>query len=163
RNLIDGGRAFGLYITGATTSNNLVQGNYVGLNAAGTASLGNVYGILVSGATGTTIGGTTAAARNVISGNEVGVRFDSEDTSLFEGNYVGTDPTGTSAVPNGVGMSVYYGGIGGSHAVIGGLTPTPGTGAGNVISGNSSTGVALFGSSPPAFEGNIIGLNAAGT
>ncbi len=46
---------------------------------------------------------------------------------------------------------------------IGGLTSTPGTGAGNVISGNTDTGLAIGGSSDNLVEGNIIGADQAGT
>ena len=48
-------------------------------------------------------------------------------------------------------------------ATIGGLTPTPGTGPGDVISGNSGYNISIFEARPQAIEGYIIGLNAAGT
>ena len=49
-----------------------VVGNYIGTNAAGTAQLGNDrQGIYINGSSGNVIGGTTAAERNVISGNRL--------------------------------------------------------------------------------------------
>jgi hypothetical protein len=53
------------------TSNNLVQSNLIGTNAAGSAAVPNTqYGVLLdSGAGNNTIGGTNALTRNVISGN----------------------------------------------------------------------------------------------
>jgi Ca2+-binding RTX toxin-like protein len=157
RNIIDGARAFGIYIKDAATSNNLIEGNYIGPSPTASTGLGNVYGINVVSAMSTTIGGMTAAARNIISANEYGVYLNG-DTSVVEGNYIGTDPTGTSALAN-----TYIGvRTASSHATIGGLTATPGTGPGNVISGNGLTGLVLFSASPVVVQGNIIGLNAAG-
>ena len=64
-----------------------MQGNYIGLNAAGTAALGNTQsGISISsGATNNTIGGTAAAARNVISGSTGSANI------LVNGNGAGLD------------------------------------------------------------------------
>ena len=84
---------------------NLVQGNYVGVNANGSAALGNGYwGVLIrSGAYHNTIGGTTAAARNLISGNGVGgigIAEAGSINNLVQGNYIGTDVTGNQSVGN---------------------------------------------------------------
>ena len=150
-------------VVGASTSGNVVEGNYVGLDANGTSNTGtaNVYGIVVQSAIGTIIGGTTPAARNVISGNDYGVYLNGSDTSILEGNYIGTDPTGMTSLGNA------YWGVRAtqSDAKIGGITATPGAGAGNVISGNGGAGLIVFASgagAPVTIEGNIIGLNAAG-
>ena len=71
RNIISGNGSDGLSLTGGS-SQNVVSGNYIGLNRLGTAAIGNGrHGISMS-STGTTqnaIGGGSAAARNVISGN----------------------------------------------------------------------------------------------
>ena len=55
-------------------SNNVVIGNRIGTNAAGAAALANGwYGVDIIGpATGNTVGGTTAPATNIISGNSLG-------------------------------------------------------------------------------------------
>jgi hypothetical protein len=72
----------------------LVQGNVIGLNAAGTAALGNVgYGITF-GAVNGVVGGTSPADRNLISGNGGGIRLAGEGNQI-QGNHVGTDRTGT--------------------------------------------------------------------
>ena len=65
-NLISGNSKDGVELE---ASNNLVEGNLIGTNAAGTAALGNGLTGVYVGAASNTIGGTTAAARNVISGN----------------------------------------------------------------------------------------------
>ena len=87
------------------SSGNLVEGNYLGTNATATAALGNQSdGVLFdAGATGNTIGGPTAAARNVISGNGgIGIDLAGAGTSgnVVLGNYIGTDLTGTIAIAN---------------------------------------------------------------
>ena len=68
-NVISGNPPGGIFLTGGA-SGNLVQGNLIGLSAAGTNALPNGgNGISISGASSNTIGGSVAAARNVISGN----------------------------------------------------------------------------------------------
>ena len=56
------------------TDGNNIQGDFIGTNVDGTVDLGNgFHGVNISGGGGNTIGGMTAAARNVISGNNRGV------------------------------------------------------------------------------------------
>ena len=104
-NVLSGNGEYGIDIRNPVATWNFVQGNLIGLDAAGTNSISNALGgvHLDSGATNNTIGGTVAGARNVISGNTTaGVFFNGAGTSgnLVEGNYVGTDITGTNAIPN---------------------------------------------------------------
>ena len=61
-------RPSGLHIAGTSTGT-VVQGNLIGTDAAGEAALGNTFGVFLDDAVGNLIGGTTPAARNVISGN----------------------------------------------------------------------------------------------
>ena len=122
-NVIDASGNIGLWIKEGST---LVEGNLIGLNAAGTAALGNAgAGIQVS-SSGNTIGGTTAAARNVIAGNTasnaVGINVAAgANGNLIEGNYIGTNPDGNIAVPNSVGIQI----VGALGNTIGGLRPRP--------------------------------------
>src|SRR5262249_10118711 len=69
RNVISGNRGEGILLDGA--DDNVVQGNYIGTNAAGTGALanGNNGVFLTNGAADNLIGGTADGARNVISGN----------------------------------------------------------------------------------------------
>src|SRR6185369_13259017 len=87
-----------------------IQGNLIGTNAAGTAAVGNgSTGVRVVGGAGTptTIGGTAAGARNVISGNGEGVGIGAGSGAVVAGNYIGTDAAGTGDVGNaGYGVSV---------------------------------------------------------
>jgi uncharacterized repeat protein (TIGR01451 family) len=155
RNLISGNTGPGVSITAGAMSN-LVEGNFIGTDVTGTAKLGNVTGVLVS-ALNNTIGGTTAAARNVISGNSGdGVMIPGGSGNVVEGNFIGTDLTGTLPLGNsgdGVGVSAPL-------TTIGGIVP----GSGNVISGNGGNGIVF----PPfaadsGVGGNLIGTDLTGT
>src|SRR5262249_26691924 len=99
-NVISGNTQYGGQVTGGTTTGNTVQGNLIGTNLAGTAALGNGFGVSIdTGATNTTIGGTTAAARNLISGNgSTGLRIDSADGNTVSGNYIGVASDGSTAI-----------------------------------------------------------------
>ena len=95
----------GIEITDAGTAHNVVKGTYVGTNAAGTAAFPNgSHGVLITlGVSYNTVGGTTSAARDVISGNTYnGVAFSGSSTeyNVVEGDYIGTNAAGTAAVGN---------------------------------------------------------------
>src|SRR4029077_3967390 len=109
-------------------------------NAAGAAALGTSgEGVQVAGR-GNRIGGTTTADRNIISGNSsYGVDVTGSGTmgNLVEGNYIGTNAAGDSALGNTIYGLLINGGASGN--TIGGATSVPGTGAGNVISGNKGS------------------------
>ncbi|HSQ55986.1 MAG TPA: hypothetical protein VLM40_09575, partial [Gemmata sp.] len=161
-NVISGNGNDGVLITG---SGNLVQGNYIGTNAAGTADLGNgSAGVFVGAGSdvGNLIGGTTPGARNVISGNDGhGVWFTGFDTTgnVVQGNYIGTDANGTADIGNTLdGVFISYAA---SNNIVGGTAP----GARNVISGNDNHGVELFfsGTSANRIQGNRIGVAANGS
>lgn len=147
-----------------TGGNNVIRGNYIGTDLSGTVSLGNGNGLQIESSSQNTIGGADAAARNVLSGNHgIGVNLFRAHFNQVVGNYIGTNASGTAAVPNfneGVGVTEA------SNNTIGGLT----AGAGNVVSGNDSVGILISASSLPSgaatgnkIEGNYIGTNAAGT
>jgi parallel beta-helix repeat protein len=156
RNLISGNTGNGIsIITGAT--GNLIQGNYVGIDVTGTSALGNHMNGVSLNASGNTIGGTTAAARNVLSGNlGDGVRVVAGSGSLVQGNYIGTDFTGTTAVAND--LHGVEADAAAPNVTIGGTA----AGAGNVISGNGNFGLLVAGSSN-VVAGNFIGTNGTGT
>jgi parallel beta-helix repeat protein len=165
-NVLSGNGEYGIDIGNPVATGNLVQGNLIGLDATGTNGIGNGIGygglILEGGATNNTVGGTVPGARNVISGNNpAGVFFNGANTSgnLVEGNYVGTDGTGTNAVPNT--LAGIYLPFGTAGNVIGGTV----AGARNVISGNGSYGVYLASpaTSGNVVEGNYIGISPDGT
>ena len=96
RNILSGSATQGLYLSDSGTNNNVVIGNYIGLDRTGTVSVPNVLsGIaILGGAQNNVIGGTGAAARNVISGNTqqgVAISDDGTNGNRVQGNYVGTN------------------------------------------------------------------------
>src|SRR6185503_9937782 len=107
RNIISGNEPYGVVVGSGATST-LVQGNYIGANAAGTGKLSNTYGLTVTQATGSTVGGATEAARNVISGNRLtGLYLGLLNNGQVGGtgvtvqnNYIGTNATGSTALAN---------------------------------------------------------------
>jgi titin len=145
-----------------------MQGNYIGTDADGAVAIGNAGdGVHVGPmAAGILIGGTTAGARNVISGNGgngvtiVGRVSIFSGSNVVQGNYIGTDATGAVAVNFGnTGDGVHVGEYT-ERSLIGGATP----GARNVISGNGGHGVQITGPSATRVrvQGNRIGLPATG-
>jgi uncharacterized repeat protein (TIGR01451 family) len=172
------GATYGLDVTG---DNNVVESNYIGLTPAGAADP-NGDGVRITGA-GNTIGGTTAAKRNVISGNtDAGVLITEDSVSstagsvaaqsevgassatnnTVAGNYIGTDPSGASARPNARGVVILDDSDGNT---IGGTTPAHR----NLISGNTTYGIYIEGTAPAAspdtnaIQHNWIGPDASGT
>lgn len=117
-------------------------------------------GIRIYDADGCTIGGTTTAEKNVISGNGyAGIDIFGETASgnAVLGNYIGVDSSGLAEASN-----TYYGVYvsQGSSNTIGGTS----SGARNVISGNGSAGVSIVGASATGnvILGNYIGTDATG-
>jgi len=160
RNVISGNPGgYNIYMaTGADGT--VVKGNYIGLNAAGSSVFSTTnpnYGIMIeTSATNVTIGGTVAGSGNVISGHtREGIWVTTTGAVTIQGNYIGTDVTGTIDLGN-TRYGIYLDDTG--TATIGGTT----AGAGNLISGNDLGGIYASNNSV-TLQGNIIGLNAAGT
>ncbi len=109
RNVFSGNHAAGLEITG---SFNLVLGNYLGLNPAGTAALANENGLVTGLGANNWIGNATAAGRNIISGNRrEGLTLDGSRQQVL-GNYFGFTAAGSAVVPNGNNASIFIYGNG---------------------------------------------------
>ena len=164
RNVISGNDQYGVRIVDNGTDNNVIQGNYIGLNTAGTAALGNSDdGIrleAVGALTGTVIGGAAAGEGNVISGNSAdGIEIRDGVTNVtVTGNVVGLNAAGNSGIGNAaVGILVSNS----ANNTIGGGA----AGDRNVLSGNTSEGILLTGAGTTGnkVQGNYIGTNAAGT
>ncbi len=162
RNVISGNDLSGIDLEAGATQN-IVQGNFIGTDVTGTLDLGNTQvGVVFFNNTtaNNTIGGTTAEARNIISGNNLnGVSFNSgANQNIVQGNFIGTDVTGTLDLGN-TGDGVR---ISASPAnTIGGASAE----ARNIISGNSSDGVDINGaaSTGNTVQGNFIGTDVTGS
>ena len=158
RNVISGNNSDGIEINGA--SGTIIEGNYIGLTADGSTDLGNSRtGVYIhSGATSTTIGGTTTSRRNVISGNNVdGVEINNSDGNTVSGNYIGLDATG--ALDRGNSFDGVWLNSGADSNTIGGNTAAER----NVISGNNDHGVYVNGGDGNIIQGNYIGTDQGGT
>ena len=87
----------GIIINGSDATGNKVTGNFIGTDTSGTQKLGNAYGVWVYGAPDNTIGGTSAAERNVISDYGhfgVLIQLATARGNKVVGNYVGTSRNG---------------------------------------------------------------------
>ncbi len=160
-NVISGNLGNGIFINGG--SENKIQGNFIGTNRDGTACLPNhIAGIQVYSGSNNTIGGSVAEARNIISGNGVGISISgasvASEGNVVLGNFIGTNAQGTISLGNLDGVRIS---VNATNNTIGGTTPE----ARNVISGNTQYGIRLEGSGVTGNDvsGNFVGLGADGT
>jgi titin len=159
-NVISGNTQGGINFIGPGADSNVIQGNWIGTGASGRLALANLYsGITMLSGNSNLIGGVSAQARNVVSGNKQnGVYLGTNSVgNLVQGNYIGMDATGTNALGNAInGLSVDSAG---SNTVGGSLA-----GAGNLISGNSAYGLQIFNTPATAnlVQGNYVGTDAKG-
>jgi CSLREA domain-containing protein len=132
----------GVLLSGSGATGDRIEGNYIGTDATGTRDLGNGgYGVEVGQPDGNTIGGTSAGARNLISGNDAEGIFIGSSSNTVQGNYIGTEKDGNSALGNtGTGVVLQ-----GPDNTIGGKI----LGAANTIAFNNGDGVKI--------DGNHIG------
>ncbi|MGB8359975.1 MAG: right-handed parallel beta-helix repeat-containing protein, partial [Acidimicrobiia bacterium] len=150
-NVISGNTGAGILVDGAGSTVSIV-GNYVGLNAAGTAAIPNgTVGVSVAAAAGTVdIGGGGPGDGNVISGNTghgVELTFGAGIVTISN-NLVGTNPSGTGAIGNG-GDGIHAD----SDAVV--IED-------NQVSGNAVDGIRVE-RLDATVRGNLVGTDAAGT
>lgn len=160
RNVISGNGGNGISVY--TGTSNTIQGNYVGINAAGTAAIGNTGNAVSIGTNNNTIGGTVSGAGNVISGssttNSFGIYISGgfgavTSGNVVQGNYIGTDASGNT----GSGLGNYIGILilaDAQNNLIGGTA----SGAGNIIAGSTTNGILVatyFGFTP--VDNSILG------
>jgi hypothetical protein len=163
---------------------NTIVGNKIGTNAVGSAAVPNsANGIFIHQSPANSIGGAGAPYRNIISGNGTNLPGNSDvgygitvagplaGNHVIQGNYIGTDASGTKKIPNmRSGINLHNT----AQNLIGGEL----TSQRNVVSGNNRHGINVEGSAPycadPVFGnqgfshhnkiiGNFVGTNAAGT
>lgn len=169
RNIISGNTTYGISTVGATfssTSNFVIQGNYIGLDKNGDAVTGATgTGLILGAVSGTLIGGASAGQGNVISGNPgVGLSFSGvigQNVQVY-GNIIGLKPDGETAAGNATGINAATNNSPTGSLLIGGAS----AGQGNIISGNTGNGISLTTSSmttnTTAIKGNKIGVSASG-
>ncbi|MFH0866482.1 MAG: hypothetical protein V1904_09810, partial [Bacteroidota bacterium] len=151
RNIVSGNFAYGIPIIGVYAMYNKIYGNYIGTDVNGTTAIPNTYGVLFDdGSSYNIVGGDSDPYRNIISGNSgygVFVYNNGTNNNIVKGNYIGTDKTGTIAVPNGNGI------------VIDGA-PIYNYIDNNVISGNAQQGIDIHSTYT---DNNVITRNKIGT
>ncbi len=153
---IDGFSGVGVVL--AENGGDALEDDSIGINPQGTAAVPNYQGVLILGTSNNVLGG------DVISGNSAaGVQIFNAATipgsgftgaatgNVVQADLIGTDATGTRAVPNGQGIFINDA----SGNVIGGTAR-----AGNVISGNATVGVQILGDNA---TGNVVDGNVIGT
>lgn len=138
---------------------NIIEGNHIGTDVTGTVALGNGETGVGVGTSGNVIGGASSEARNVISGNGFSGVFIGGEENVVEGNYIGIDATGTSALGNSR-FGVFVPATSSGNTI----------GPGNVIASNGDAvyggGVEIAGDGATTnhwIVGNLIGTNASGT
>lgn len=172
RNTIAGNGGNGISIQGTTALSVTVKGNFVGVDATGTAALPNqldgilvleTFGVFIGGTAGVTAGGPCTGACNLVSGNGgTGIKLLSMSQAYLqtgvEGNFIGTDVTGKAALPNRDG--IWIDNAGGNR-----IGWRDSAAQANLISGNSNHGIVLTqaGATDNAILGNHIGVDATGT
>jgi PKD repeat protein len=154
RNVIAGNAGNGVVSSGAGVN---VLGNFIGVDRTGTNRLANGGSGVDIRANSAVIGGTNPGAGNVVSGNGgTGIGVGNFSSSVIQGNFIGTDVTGTKAIGNsGFGMSLGGGSV---SNLIGSATVA----ARNIISGNNNTGLLVSGFDNEVL-GNFVGLDVTGT
>ncbi|MFY9607363.1 MAG: C25 family cysteine peptidase [Blastocatellia bacterium] len=144
-------------------SGDIVDFNFIGTNAAGTAGLGNGdTGLLINPGSGHLIGGTTAAARNVISGNGQGVLvlLGVSMNHQIQGNFIGIDATGAIDIGNTADGIFMLSDTSIMNCTVGGTA----AGARNVISGNGGLGIQFVSvGTSNLVQGNFIGTDVTGS
>lgn len=144
----------GIEISGSSAQNNIVRGCYLGCSHDAMDTLSNTHGLEIIGGAHHLIGGSSAAERNIISGNNhVGVRIINSNFNTVKGNYIGLNRTGNAAVRNFDGISIEGTA---KYNLIGGTTAADR----NYVSGNVAYGILAFGT---GCNGNVIAGNYAGT
>ena len=167
-NVLSANGAAGLEILGQSATATAVQGNLIGTDAHGTIALANELGVFLNDVVGNTIGGSTPGARNLISGNRsIGIQVirvspppsagSIAPDNVIQGNYIGTNITGTSPLGNGsnstnanVGIGVFLNNTRNDLVI------------GNVISGNNFAGISIFGQAGVPSANNQVLANLIG-
>jgi hypothetical protein len=159
-NVITGNFPQQILITGPGAAGNRVYGNLIGFAVNGGpigGGNGNGHGVVIDGAPGNFVGGPSAGMRNVIGLGNFGVAIKNPGAvdNTIQGNFIGTDSTGTKAAGNTYGILLSDGS---SRTLVGGPEP----GARNLISGNFPIGLNILDSSDNVVDGNYIGTDVSG-
>jgi hypothetical protein len=158
RNLVSGNRDFGIQLCDLGAGYNVVSGNWIGVDASGTALVSNgSFGIQVCmGASFNLIGGTNPAGGNLIVGRgfKIALGGRGHTGNVVLGNWIGTDISGRVPL-GGTGAAIFL--DSGGRTLVGGATAEER----NVI-GSSGQGVDVT-EDCAYVAGNYIGADSTGT
>lgn len=158
RNIISGNSGSGIIIMGQPATGNSIKGNYIGTNSAGTDSISNGNGILLSGAGGNFIGSSVNSEKNVISGNRLAgivISYYGARNNIVKGNYIGTDRYGMNPLSNHTGIYIFSNA---NSNIVGGSL----SGERNIISANIEMGICMEAADSNVVMGNYIGPDSTG-
>ena len=167
RNIISANLNEGIQLN-VDANDTIIKGNYIGVGSDGTTALGNanqgihVIGNTLAATNGTIIGGSATGESNIISSNNNDGIFLNRNVnnSVIQGNFIGTDITGTLNRANGQNGINITGDTGqlSDNTIIGGAA----SGAGNLIVANVSNGILLQNNvNNTVIKGNYVGTNSA--
>jgi CSLREA domain-containing protein len=101
---------------GSAVTNVRIEGNFLGTDPSGTLARATGIGVDIVGSSDNTVGGTTRASRNLISGNNDGVVITGDailgsgaDGNEVRGNLIGTQKDGIKPLGNGFGGVLVFG------------------------------------------------------
>ena len=141
------------------SNGNLIVGNHIGLDAAGTTAMPLGSAAIDVEGDGNTIGGVGTTERNIVAAAANGVLIDRGAGNSVIGNYVGTDVTGTIAI----GMT--FDGIRVQNDATSTIVGGPTVAHGNIVGGVSADGIQLEDdtSDGTVVRNNLVGVGADGT
>jgi hypothetical protein len=158
RNLISACSNVSVRIRNASNSTT-VLGNYIGTTVSGNVILANSNnGIDINSSNAQIIGGSTYAAKNVISGNTIGVNVSTCATVTIKGNFIGLGADGSTVISNSSAGVRIQGTT--STVTIGGALAQER----NVVSSNGNDGINMSGTiTGLTIQNNYIGVDSTGT
>lgn len=157
RNVVVGQDSAGVALLGGGTTLNSVLGNFIGVNAFGSAALPNNHGVLMTDTAVLNVVGDSLEGVNLIAGNDgigVFITDTTADLNYIRSNWIGVDHSGLAPMANHIGIKI---GVRSNLVSIGGDE----FGWANIVSGNDSTGIYI-GANTNEVQGNLIGLGADG-
>lgn len=134
------------------TSNNVIQGCFIGARADGTTTGSLAFGLATVGSNNA-IGGNSAGDGNLFATGGTCIRVNGGDGNAINGNLIGTDATGTLALGGGTGIVIE--GRSGDPAVQNTIQQ-------NVISGNPVGAILLLGADGTSISLNTMGIAVGG-
>jgi hypothetical protein len=164
-NKIAGNGRHGIYLHGSEATGNTISGNLIGTHDGTNARANQGSGIVLDGASENHIGrrlpsgsDPVGTGYNIISGNTVnGILLQNQaDKNSIVGNLIGVAADQATALPNAFGIVIQAS----SENTIG---QSPFETQGNLISGNTYTGIQILGTSAHWAQKNIVVCNYIGT